>query len=393
MTLSAVTDRLLDTLAAYPGTEDAASLTLPPEAYTDPGLYEIEKETIFKHEWLLIGRANDIPDPGDWFTFQVLDEPLLIVRGTDGEIRALSNICRHRYMPIALDEKGSAKRFVCAYHGWVYGTDGRLVAAPLMEGSLAFEKESCKLPEHRLEVWQGFIFVNLDDNTPPLAPQLHEADAMLENYRTDELITGFAYDTIWEGNWKLATENGMEFYHHMGLHAATLEADLPARQARMDEAPASGRFTHSRCFYSEVARNQSEGFGNAARPGCSFAEHERNSAYAIGLFPNISLAMSTATNNWLSFIPIGPERTRVIGGFVVAPEMAADTKVMEGSNELVYAVNEEDGQATWRLQQVMRSAKAAPGPLNVREGTCAQFYKYLGRTLAADRAPGLQAAE
>ncbi len=196
---------------------------------------------------------------------------------------------------------------------------------------------------------------------------------MLANYKADELVTGFAYDKVWEGNWKLATENGMEFYHHMGLHAVTLEADLPARQAEMDPAPASGRFAHSRCFYSEAVRNQAEGLGNAPRPNCKFAEHELNSAYAIGLFPNISLAMSMTTNNWLSFIPLGPERTRVIGGFTVAQEMAADAEVMKASNELVCRVNEEDGQATWRLQQVMRSAKAAPGSLNVREGTCAQF--------------------
>jgi len=392
--MSKTLDHLLDTLAAYPATDDAACLTLPPAAYTDPDLHALEVETIFRREWLLIGRANDIPNPGDWFTFEIQNEPMLIVRGTDGTIRALSNICRHRYMPIALDEKGSDKRFVCAYHGWVYGTDGRLVAAPLMEGSLAFDKEGCRLPEYRLEIWQSFIFVNLDDDAPALAPQLHEADAMLANYKTDELVTGFAYDTVWEGNWKLATENGMEFYHHMGLHAVTLEADMPARLGRMDSAPASGRFTHTRCGYSPEALDKPQGFGHQPRPGCSFTELEETTAYAIGLFPDISLAMSTATLNWLSFIPLGPERTRVVGGFIVAPEMAADAEVMAASNELVYAVNEEDGQATWRLQKVMRSQKAAPGPLNVREGTCAQFYKDLARTLAPDRVARMkQAAE
>lgn len=378
-------DSLLDTIAAYPATEDAASFTLPPAAYTSAELFALEKERIFTREWLLIGRALDIPNPGDWFTFQVLDEPMLIVRGSDGRVRALSNICRHRYMPIALDAKGHDKRFVCAYHGWVYGTDGRLVAAPLMEGSTGFAREKCALPEYRLEEWQGFLFVNLDDDAAPLAPQLHEADAMLANYKTHELVTGLAYDTIWEGNWKLATENGMEFYHHMGLHGTTLEADIPAKLASMVPAPASGRFTHTRCGYAEASLDQAEGFGNWPRPHCSFTELERRAAYAIGLFPNISLAMSTATLNWLSFIPLGPERTRVVGGFIVAPEMVADAEVMAVSNDLVYRVNEEDAQATWRLQQVMGSTRAAPGPLNVREGTVAQFYKYLARTLTPDR--------
>jgi len=385
-------DDMLDTLAAYPATDDAACFTLPPEAYTSAELFALEKEQIFKREWLLIGRANDLPNTGDWFTLQVLDEPMLIVRGTDGHIRALSNICRHRYMPVALEEKGNDKRFVCSYHGWVYGTDGRLVAAPLMEGSTGFEKSRCALPQYRCEIWQGFIFVNLDDEAAPLAPPLHEADAMVANYRTDELVTGFAYDTIWEGNWKLATENGMEFYHHMGLHAATLEDDIPARMATMDPAPHGGRFTHTRCGYAQAALDRTDGFGNWPRPHCSFSERERTSTYAMGLFPNISLAMSTATLNWLSFIPLGPERTRVVGGFIVAPEMAADAEVMATSNDLVFRVNEEDAQATWRLQQVMRSDKAAPGPLNVREGTVAQFYKYLARNLTPERAARMRPA-
>ena len=306
--MTEITEHLLDALATYPATADAACTTLPPQAYTDPGLYEHEVETIFKREWLLIGRANDIPEAGDWFTFQIIDDPLLIVRGTDDVIRAFSNVCRHRYMPVALEERGNNKRFVCPYHHWTYGTDGKLVAAPLMEGSLVFDKATCGLPEYRLEVWQGFIFVNLDEDAVPLAPQLHEADVMLAHYRTGELVTGFRYDTIWEGNWKLATENGMEFYHHMGLHAATLEEALPAKGASVDPAPASGRFTHTRCPFSSKSSYKERGMGGVPPEERQFTDLEANTAYAIGLFPNISLAMTADSNNWLSFIPLGPER-------------------------------------------------------------------------------------
>ena len=387
-------DCLLDTLAAYPATQDAACHTLPPEAYTDPDLYALEVENIFKREWLLIGRANDIPDPGDWFTMQLIDDPLLIVRGADGVIRAFSNVCRHRYMPVAQNDKGNDKRFVCPYHGWVYGTDGRLVAAPLMEGSLAFDRTGCALPEYRLEVWQGFIFVNLDDDAAPLVPQLHEADAMLAHYSTADHVTGFSYDKIWEGNWKLATENGMEFYHHMGLHAATLEDALPAKGASVDPAPASGRFAHTRCPFSEKSSYKEGEMARFLADDNQFTELEANTSYAIGLFPNISLAMTADSNNWLSFIPLGPERTRVIGGYIVRPGYdAVHPEAAARRIKLIYDVNEEDAQATWRLQRVMRSTKAKPGPLNVREGTVAQFYKFLARTLAADRMPARDAAE
>jgi len=386
-------DRLLDTLATYPATEDAASFALPPEAYTDPDLHALEVERIFRREWLLIGRAGDIPNPGDWFTFQVLDEPMLIVRGTDGKVRALSNICRHRYMPVALEEKGNDKRFVCAYHGWVYGTDGRLVAAPLMEGSLGFRKEACNLPEYRCETWQGFVFVNLDDQAAPLAPGLHEADRQLVNYRTDELVSVLSYDKVWEGNWKLATENGMEYYHHMALHGTTLEEAIPAKGAYMEPAPASGRFAHTRCPFSSDGQDADGQLGIFRLPGWNFTPAESMTSYAIALFPNISLAMSPDTNNWLSFIPMGPERTRVIGGLVMPRELAdASPEVTAARNDLFFRVNEEDAQATWRLQKVLRSTRAAPGPLNVREGTVAQFYKYLGRTLAPERVARMKVA-
>ena len=159
--MAKTTEQILDILATYPATHDAACRTLPPDAYTDAGLYNLEVEKIFKREWVLIGRANDIPKRGDWFAFQILDDPLLIVRGEDDVIRAFSNICRHRYMPVMLEERGNARHFSCSYHRWTYGTDGKLVGAPLMEGSLAFDKAQCALPAYRLEIWQGFIFIHL----------------------------------------------------------------------------------------------------------------------------------------------------------------------------------------------------------------------------------------
>jgi phenylpropionate dioxygenase-like ring-hydroxylating dioxygenase large terminal subunit len=383
-------DRLLDTLAAYPATPDAACFTLPPEAYTDPDLYALEVERIFRREWLIVGRASDVPNPGDWFAIEVLGDPLLVVRGTDGRVRALSNVCRHRYMPLALEDKGNDRRFVCAYHGWVYGTDGRLVAAPLMEGSTGFDKGRCALPEYRLEQWQGFLFVNFDDDAVPLVRGLADADARLDSYRSADLVTGLAYDAIWEGNWKLATENGMEYYHHMGLHGRTLEAMLPAAGAHMEPAPASGRFTHTRCPYADRAAAAER---VARRHDSRFSEADATSSYAMGLFPNISLALTPDSNNWLSFLPMGPERTRVIGGYLLPDNLQyGDPETAARRNALIHAVNEEDAQATWRLQQVMRSTKAAPGPLNLREGTVAQFYKYLARTLVPDRVAALPAA-
>jgi len=374
--------------------DPTTTFTLPSPWYFKPEVYEKEKEEIFFKSWRVVCHASEIANPGDYATVDIHGQGVFVIRGRDGNLRAFYNVCQHRAHEL-LQGKGSVKAVItCPYHAWAYGTDGGLRTARNCENVKGFDKADFSLASVRVQEFTGFVFVNLDDDAPALAPQLHEADTTLAHYSNADHVTGFSYDKIWEGNWKRATENGMEFYHHMGLHAASLEDAMPARGAWVEPAPESGRFAHTRCPYS-VHSSYKEGEMARFIPGEDvFTDLEKTSSYAIGLFPNISLAMSIDSNNWLSFIPLGPDRTRVIGGYIVQPGYdAAHPEGAARRNQLLYDVNEEDAQATWRLQQVLRSTKAAPGPLNVREGTCAQFYKYLGRTLAGDRLSGLQAAE
>ena len=380
-------DDLLDTLAEYPSLADTACMTLPPEAYTNNELYELEMKRIFKREWLCVGREDRVAAPGDFFTIDVVGEPMLIVRGTDLKLRALSSVCRHRYMPVA-SGSGNRKTFTCPYHSWVYATDGRLVGAPLMEGSTIFDRKACSLPEFRLETWQGFIFVNLDDNAEPLAARLAEATELLANYRTGRLVTGLAYEDTWHGNWKLASENGMEFYHHQGLHRSTLEAAIPAAGTYVQPAPERGTFTHSRCPFAPDGLNDRATLGVIDTAGLTLTEEEASTVYALTVFPNLSLAMTPDSNNWLSFLPTGIESTHVIGGYLVLSEAAQiDPEAVRARNDLIFRVNQEDSLATIELTKAIKSAKAVRGPLSPLEGPCAQLYKYLARTLAADRIP------
>ena len=156
-------EELLDDLAGYVDTPEESCVSLPPDAYLSPDLYALEVRAIFERSWLCVGREEYAPKPGDYYTIDVMGEPVVIVRGADGAIRALNTACRHRAMPVVTG-RGNARRFVCPYHSWVYATDGRLVAAPHMEGSRVFSKADCRLPEYRIESWKGFLFVNLDDD-------------------------------------------------------------------------------------------------------------------------------------------------------------------------------------------------------------------------------------
>ena len=378
---------LLDDLAAYLGTPDEACVSLTPAAYTSPSLYALEVERIFRHSWLCVGRDEYVANPGDYYRIDVMDEPMIIVRGADGIVRALNAACRHRNM-LVVQGRGNARGFTCPYHSWSYATDGRLLSAPHMERSRVYDKAACRLPEYRLDRWMGFLFVNLDDDAAPLRPVMASMDRAVANYRVAEQTEVFHYEAEWAGNWKLAAENSMEYYHHIGLHAGTVGVQMPAKGTYIPNAPATDEtFTHERCRMGERFLAGQDHPMNPRGDLRGLTEEELTTGYMVYVFPAFTMAMRPGTNNWLSFRPAGPERTTVLGGYLLWNDIAReDPAVARARAEMIAKVNEEDSRATIELAKAMRSAKAARGPLSHFEGTIAQFYKYLARTLAADRA-------
>ncbi|HEX7097420.1 MAG TPA: aromatic ring-hydroxylating dioxygenase subunit alpha, partial [Acidimicrobiales bacterium] len=207
--------------------------TLPPACYSSAAFYEFEKEAIFYREWFCVGRAEQIPEPGDYLRVDIADEPVLVLRDGDGGIRAFSAVCRHRAALVVSDERGNCGRNIrCPYHWWTYGFDGRLMGAPAMHETEGFDRHDVALPPFQVEVWNGFVFVNLDAEAAPLAPRLHKFDSIMANYDASNLVTSrqFHYDAAW--NWKPMIENGTEHYHAVYLHSKFLpmsaaEAHVP----------------------------------------------------------------------------------------------------------------------------------------------------------------------
>ena len=148
---------------------------MPGTFYTSQEQFDYEARTVLRSGWHCLGREDEIPEMGDFFTAQLLNEPLLVVRGEEGIVRVMANVCRHRGMPLA-EGKGNTKRFVCSYHAWTYGHDGALLRAPRMQHA-GFDAKGCKLPEHKVQLWNGFIYVTLDPNEP--AFEHPELDALL----------------------------------------------------------------------------------------------------------------------------------------------------------------------------------------------------------------------
>ena len=203
------------------------------ERYHDADYHRRERERLWLRVWQVAGRADDIPEPGDWMEYRLFDQSYLLVRGRDGVVRGFVNACRHRGNALC-EGKGRTARFTCPYHNWSYGLDGKLlaVAKPDFDGSLedfVGAKDELGLVEVPTASFAGFVFLNPDRAAAPLADFLGEIAALLAPYRLEEMVpVGLNVREALECNWKVVMDAFQEGYHIQAVH--------PELVAAMDES-------------------------------------------------------------------------------------------------------------------------------------------------------------
>lgn len=207
-----------DEQVAWMGTDP-----IPARAYYDPEWFEMERQAIFMRSWIEVGHVCELPEPGTWIRrdLEFARASILIVRGKDGEIRAFHNACTHRGTQLVEEESGKGASFVCPYHAWNFGDDGRLIAAPDFQ-RFALKKEDCTLPRVAVETCAGLIFVNLD---PAPKQSLREflgpyAEG-LESLPVAKATTFHEYVYEIDANWKITYDNFQENYHLRFVHGLT----------------------------------------------------------------------------------------------------------------------------------------------------------------------------
>jgi len=200
------------------------SYTLKGRTYTDPGIFEQEKEAVFYRAWNFVGHVGQVPEPGCYFECNVLDQNLFVVRGKDGELRAFYNVCQHRAHEL-VKGSGKAKALVCPYHAWSYRLDGGLRTARGSQETPGFSAEEICLTPVQVEVFCNFIFVNLDPDAAPLAGQLGPMEQELRRYCPDLDKLTFAHRLTYEikANWKNVVDNFLECYHCAPAHPAFVD--------------------------------------------------------------------------------------------------------------------------------------------------------------------------
>ena len=346
---------------------------LPGAFYTDPDWLQVERDELFLRDWFCVGRAEEIAQAGDYFCFDQVGEPVLVVHGRDGVIRALANVCRHRGTVVA-SGSGNCRKFLCPYHHWAYDTSGQLLNAPHMDSHRDFAIEDCRLKPLGCEIWQGFVFVNLDAEAPALQPQLEPLEKIIGNYHLEQMNQRYLADETWNTNWKCLLENFMEGYHLTPLHRDTLHKVNPSRLCR-HLTPGPRHFGYSVGFTSRLPADR------IGHPDLS--DKEVDTCVMFALPPGLAVGIGSDYSSFLCLRPLSPSQVDVKMGLIFHGEHWSDADI-ENAIELFQHTMDEDKQVLTRVQRGLASRSYQPGPLSARnlEGTIWDFYQYLARSLA-----------
>ena len=345
----------------------AGAHTMPREYYTSPGILAEESEKIFARQWHCVGRASAVAAPGDYVLRTVAGESLIIVRGKDGELRALFNVCRHRGTRICREASGTFSGSIqCPYHAWTYGTDGRLLGAPHMQDVPGFSRADHGLHAAAIAEWEGFVFVNVGRHPEPFAewfaPMLHR----LSRFGLPSLTVGHSVRYDVHANWKLVFQNYSECLHCPMIHPE-LSLVLPYQSGANDlvEGPFLGG-------YMEItAPNESATLSGRAcgRVVCDeLPGDERRRAYYYSLMPNLLLSLHPDYVNYYLITPVAVDRTIVESEWMFHPGNEGDP-AFNPSDAIAFwdVTNRQDWDIVEQSQLGISSRRYEPGPYSPRE--------------------------
>lgn len=344
--------------------------SLPREYYVSPEIYALELERVLRHQWLYAGQTSQVRETGDFFSRLVGPESLIVTRDGEGAVRAFFNVCRHRGAQLCdSGTTGRAKQFVCPYHRWSYGLDGRLLGAPGSPDGVDFDYADWPLHEALCDTFYGGIWVWLGD--PAEAPTLRETlEPMVNDFAMLERVqpqrTRIAHQEAYEikANWKLLLENNCECYHCAGAHpslAAT--CDYAAFFTPRDEQPAKLSGPQRHFPLREGMKTFSlDGEWVCRKPlGCGFVPD-----YSCGYInvPFFSGPVYFADHGvHLDVTPVDQGTTRLVCQWLVHEDaVEGEDYDVEALKGVFHVTNLEDGQLAELNQRGVNSHRFVPGP-------------------------------
>lgn len=369
--------------------------TLPPAAYTDEAFFEVESVRVFRSGWLCVAHVSEVPEAGNYLALDLLDEPLVVVRGRDAAIRVLSRVCPHRAMDImpgdsVFPREGTTRLFSCPYHAWTYELDGSLRGCPHMENAADFDRADWPLPLVRSEIWNGFVFVNMDGTAAPVSQHYADLDSQLAPWHIAEMQIAISMDWECDFNWKVMIENWMESYHHIGAHRDTLNRIMPGQNTWIEaEHP---HYIHAHLPYTEALKAETQATiakgervpGFLPIPGLS-EEQQTEWGLHVG-YPFFMFLTMPDRLLWYRLLPLSAGKCRLQTMTLVnqetmdAPDLAA---MIEAETPLLRDFHLEDMMVNAGVQKGLMSRLAkGRGRLSHLEEPVWLIQRYLAARLA-----------
>jgi phenylpropionate dioxygenase-like ring-hydroxylating dioxygenase large terminal subunit len=348
-----------------PATPLPQASTPPSSWYTVPEVYSLEQQTVFTNSWQMIGRANDLYEPGRYVTFEVAGEPIVVVRGQDGVLRGFFNVCRHHAAAVVTKSAGIAQHLRCPYHGWTYSLEGALIGTPDFAGVCNFDSSANRLMPVTAAQWQSWVFVTLDPDACPL-----------EEFLGDDLIGEFAgldaEQLQWverrsyflNCNWKVFVDNYLDGGYHVPHIHRSLNGVLDYHHYTIDVGK---RF----CLQSSpLSVDSADGHTGGVRKG------KRARYYWI--YPNFMINLYDEVMDTNLVMPRGVDRTEVIFDYYFKNTAQQQSASIATSEE----IQNEDVAICESVQHGLGSRAYNAGRLSVRrEAGEHLFHKLLYRDL------------
>lgn len=345
---------------------------MPPSVYTTEAFLEAELEQVFRKDWFCVGRTSALAEAGDYVTCDLAGQPVLVLRDRDDNLRAMSNVCRHR-MSTLMEGRGKIRSIVCPYHAWTYNLDGSLRGAPAMDLNEGFCKTDVQLPKIRCEEWQGFVFVTLDPTRASVADDLAEVDAMIEGYDLSDYTETFYETHLWDTNWKVLAENFMESYHLPVCHAGTIGG--LSKLEEMICPPGHKAFN-----YHTILKDDELKIAMAHANNTKLEGEMRRTTFLLAIYPSLMITLTPGYFWYLSLHPNGPGQVQIGFGGGMSRDYANDPdaqKHFETLKALLDDVNIEDRGCTEKVFRGLNSDMSKPGHLSHLERPNYDFAQYL----------------
>lgn len=351
----------------------AEASTPPASWYIDPRILELERRTTFERSWQYAGRLDQVREPGEFLTFELAGEPILVVRGNDGVLRGFFNVCRHHAAAVLTEPEGCVKRLRCQYHGWTYTLEGALKAAPAFEEVRNFNPAEHGLVPVATAVWENWVFVRLTADGPPLEDFLG-AD-LIAQVRALGLAGLHWFDRrhyLFDCNWKVFVDNYLDGGYHVPYLHKGLDSVLDYKNYTIENG-----LRH--CLQaSPIVSEGAEAATGAVRKG------ER--ALYYWMYPNFMINWYEGVMDTNLVFPRGVDKTEVIFDFWFADVSEAAQARNRASIDVGQRIQDEDTEICKSVQRGLRSRAYQTGRLVPRREAGEHLFH---RLLHADLKDGL----